>query len=73
MLWPWLQPYDYGDDDTDDGGGGGGGGDVDACIYWSARSEEPTRSAIVSCWVACHRRDHSNLAVDITMCYREYY
>ena len=47
-----------------DGVGGGGGcdqdtdyGDGDACIYWSASSEDPTRSAIVSCCVACHRRD----------------
>ena len=51
------------------GGGGGGGcdqdtdyGDGDACIYWSASSEDPTRSAIVSCCVACHRRGtHQNI------------
>ena len=49
-----------GDGDGDGGGGGDGDGDGDgACIYWSANSEEPTRSAIVSCWVACHSKEEN--------------
>ena len=64
VLWPCLWYVDTYDGDGGGGGGGGGGGcdqdtdygDGDACIYWSASSEDPTRSAIVSCCVACHRR-----------------
>ena len=36
-------------------------------MYWSANSDEPTRSAIVSCWVACHRELVQIIAIYLSM------